>query len=249
MWYSMQYIQKRWPHLDTTAKRIAMTTYTAPGNLARIAKSLGMSIALEGFPKNLGPIRAKVKCGVRLYRSMNDILNRKVYNKKQSLKYADTLLAVIGALQKKGQERGFLDNFVLSSHFDHNRLVKPVYPIVKLTELLRQQGVLEADGNLVFRLGKETGRQSNDSMYMLGVFTSKTSTEPIGEGIIRMGDQFYLGFGASINLARHRACLDALRRILMVDKGHVDIRTLEPLSLDPKELSSKLSEFMGLPLT
>lgn len=117
---------------------------------------------------------------------MNDILNRKVHNKKQSLKYADTLLAVIGALQKKDQERGFLGDFVMSAQFDRNRLVKPVYPIVKLTELLRRQGVLEADGNLVFRLGKETGRQSNDSMYMLGVFTSKASTEPIGEGTARV---------------------------------------------------------------
>lgn len=182
MWYSMQYIQKRWPQLDTTAKRIAMTTYTAPGNLARIAKSLGMSIALEGLPKNLGPIRAKVKGGVRLYRSMNDVLNRKVHNKKLCLRYADTLLAIIGALQKRGEEQKFLDNFVLSAYFDVTRLVKPIYPIVKLTALLRQQGVLEIDGNLVFRLGKETGRQSNDSMYMLGVFTSKTATEPIGEG-------------------------------------------------------------------
>lgn len=42
--------------------------------------------------------------------------------------------------------------------------------------------------------------------------------------------------------------MDALRRILIVDKGHVDVRTLEPLSLKPKELSSKLREFVGLPL-
>lgn len=243
----MQYIQKRWPQLDINAKRTAMTTYTAPGNLARIAKSLGMSIALEGLPKNFGPIRAKVKGGVRLYRSMNDILNRKVHNKKICLRYADTLLATIGALQKRGEERNFLDNFVLSAHFDITRLVRPIYPIVRLTALLRQRGVLETDNNLVFRLGKETGRQSGDSMYMLGVFTSKTAAEPIGEGNCN-GIQFYLGFGASISLAKHRACMDALRKILVVDKGHVDIKGLEPLELDSKELSSKLSEFVRLPI-
>jgi hypothetical protein len=181
-WYCMQYIQKRWPQLDVMARRIAMTMYTAPGNLARLAKSLGMSITLDGLPKNLGPIRARVKGGVRMHRSMDDILNRKVHNKKECLKHANTLLAVIGALQRRGEERGFLDNFVLSAYFDGKKLVKPIYPIVNLTKLLRQQGGLERDGNVTFRLGKETGRQSGESMYMVGVFTSQEGREPIGEG-------------------------------------------------------------------
>jgi ABC-type enterochelin transport system ATPase subunit len=40
--------------------------------------------------------------------------------------------------------------------------------------------------------------------------------------------------------------MDALRRILMVDKGHVDVKSLELLELDSTELSSKLSEFVKL---
>lgn len=75
-----------------------------------------------------------------------------------------------------------------------NALLPPplqAYPIVELSTLNDRE-------ELTFKLHQESGRLSNNSMYIVGVYQG--------------GDCLGEGYGASIALAQQRACLDALRK-------------------------------------
>lgn len=114
----------------------------------------------------------------------------------------DCFKAILGLMASEGSPlklRNFLDSrYFNNSVFDAKDLVRPLYPIPELTEL---------HPNLVFRLHQESGRLSSQSMFIVGVYSDKSSKTCLAEG-----------HGASQALAQHRAATEALRKLYLVEK-------------------------------
>lgn len=178
-WYVMKYTRARWPNLDTNGRGIAITVFSHPKNLASVARSLGSKPVIEGFPDVfIKESKEKPHEAAKKVITDDDIKKRL----EDDVRHAQLMLALTGALCRMGVERSFIDSYLLGCHFDTNYLLYCLHPIVKLTMLLRRQGRLGEKSDLVFRIGRESGRATTDSMFMVGVFTSKKETIPLGEG-------------------------------------------------------------------
>lgn len=192
-----EYVRYRFPKLPRDSRQLAHSVYTCSKNLATVARGFGLEFALvkfEGLPhvhmsKLEDHIRPRTKKA-----SANQVLE-------------EILLALLGLIAKNDLQaaRQFIDTFIFSTVFDTKRLVKPRYPIVQLAQALQAQSN-QPTAQPVFRLLHESGRTSNSSMYVVGVFPSETDQQMLGEG-----------YGPSMNLAEQRAAIEALRAMYLVD--------------------------------
>lgn len=169
----------------------------------QVLLDLGIQYLQERFPK-LGTIASLPSLSRRLFAAPENL-------SKLSNQYGAPspthLLQLIGALgQSWGPERvlallqkTFAGNALLLEH-QQNSLLPPAlqaYPIAELSQIL---GILSTSpsAQLVFKLHQESGRLSNNSIYIVGVYHQE---QCLGEG-----------YGPSLAAAQQRACLDALRR-------------------------------------
>lgn len=183
-----EYVRYRFPKLPRDSRQLAHTVYTCSKNLAAVARGVGLEYALvkfRGVPHIHMPVMSP--------KTSNRVLG-------------ETLLALLGLIAKNDlpSARQFIDTFVFTTVFDTKCLVKPRYPIVQLAQALQAQGHPSAQP--VFRLLHESGRTSNSSMYVVGVYAGESDQQMLGEG-----------YGPSMNLAEHRAAVEALRAMYLVD--------------------------------
>lgn len=201
---TMRYIQARWPLLDVIGRRLAMEIYTGPTNLAYLGRQLGLVEAMD--PDSLFDSISKTAFRTQqAHRMHKPVADRAINSTRQQLKiqnlhrcaqktnheHGATLSALLGALvTSKPSERthmlawSFVNDVILGCVFDTRLLVKPLYPIRRLTEFLTEKGILDgrASEQLVFRLLRESGRLSHNSIYVVGVFASKESLI-LGQGL------------------------------------------------------------------
>lgn len=188
--YAMKYIERRWPKLDVDGRRVAMAVYSSPGNIAVVGRSLGLLFALDNelpLERSIAAMRAPKNYAKPI--SSLQILEKRIHNRKVNWKQTSTIFAIIGALQKKDAKfaGAFMNKFIFGSVFDTEHLVKPLYPIVKLTDLLRAESRLSTLQEPTFKLLRESGRRSNESMYVVGVFLFPTDNLPLAEGTDSLG--------------------------------------------------------------
>lgn len=181
----MKYIERRWPRLDVEGRRVAVTVYSSPGNIAVIGRSLGLLSALDNeLPLERSIAAMRVPKNYAKPVSSLHVLEKRIHNRKVGWKQASTIFAIIGALQKKNARLAgaFMNKFIFGGVFDTERLVRPLYPIAKLTNLLRAEGRLSALQEPTLKLLRESGRRSSESMYVVGVFLSPADSLPLAEG-------------------------------------------------------------------
>ncbi len=139
----------------------------------------------------------------------------KLSKDQSSTKATDRLLALVGLLEQQ-QGRPCANSWLQSRYFSNSLfastslLPAPIiaYPIPHLTSIHRiRSGDLAAE--LEFRLHQESGRCSNSSVYVVGVY---------GDG---GGEMLGEGAGPSIAMAQRRAALDALKRVYLKESGEI----------------------------
>lgn len=199
-YFVREYVQCRFPRLPKDSRTLAFSIYEADKNLAAIAKSIGLEYSLIRFQ---GIPRIKMLSLQEYLDLVRDTLKSKEPKRKPNQVLAETLLALIGVIAERdlAAARRFLDAYLFTCTFDTGRLVKPKYPIVQLSQALQAQGRDQP----AFRLLHESGRTSNSSMFVVTVHAGE-ETEVLGEG-----------YGPSMNLAEHRAAIEALRKMYLVD--------------------------------
>lgn len=195
-----EYVQCRFPRLPKASRDLATAVYGADKNLAVVGRSIGLEYSLirfQGIPHiQMLPMQEYLDL-------VRDATKRRDPKRKPAEVLAETLLALLGAIAERdlAAARRFLDAYLFTCAFDTGRLVKPKYPIVQLAQALQAQGRPEP----VFRLHHESGRTSNSSMFVVAVHAGE-EVEALAEG-----------YGPSMNLAEHRAAIEALRRMYLVD--------------------------------
>lgn len=208
-----EYVSGRFPRLPRDSRSLARTVYSCPQNLAVVARSIGLEFTLvdfEGLPHVQMPSVAQ------------QLAKAKATDISPTALLAETLLAVLGQIAK--QEHGmalarrFLDAYIFSTTFPTTRLVSPRFPILRLQQSLDAQSLPAPS----FRLLHESGRTSASSMFVVGVFSGE---EMLAEG-----------YGASINLAEHRAATEALRKLYLVEV-HDAPRPSDKLQDDPAAIA------------
>lgn len=269
----MRYIQLRWPKLDISGRRSAMEIYTNPINLAYLGRQLGLpealnpeflfqSISKEAFRAQEASLRPKsTSIPKKLVSTAREECIRHaeyLQTRTDNIKHAASLAALIGALSRSSQQREhenqecefspmyvawtFINRVILSCVFDTRQLVKPLYPIAAFTEHLRKHGELAPGEQVTFRMLRESGRASHNSMYQVGVFASPLGHSPIyGQGFLFLQS---LGAGVSVRLAQQRACVEALRKRLLEDRGHQRVPFENPL--ENLDLVTELSTFLEI---
>lgn len=198
-----EYVRYRFPKLPRDSRQLAHTIYTCSKNLAAVARGFGLEYALVKFEGLPHVHMSTLDQFIQEMRKKEPGLSLKTSN--QVLE--ETLLALLGLIAKNDlpSARQFIDTFIFSTVFDTKRLVKPRYPIVQLAQALHAQGH-HPSAQPVFRLLHESGRTSNSSMYVVGVYAGESEPQMLGEG-----------YGPSMNLAEHRAAVEALRAMYLVD--------------------------------
>jgi len=221
-YFTREYLTARFPRLHSNGLAIGMQTFTANGNLALLARFMGLEAALgkidgKKFKEETLGRCIKVPRWTRNSRRLPaPQIEAELESRRQEaiIRHADILKAILGAISVELgplQARKFLDCRHYTSAFSVERLCTPEYPIVDLTEFLRKLHKNDKI-DLEFRLLQESGRLSNQSMYFVGVFGPSMSTSNCLNVRI-LGE----GYGASIALAQHRAACTALRNYYLTE--------------------------------
>lgn len=200
-YFTREYLKARFPSLTDKFLQVGMKMFLAEKNLLQFAMFLGIDSAC-GIDSHLrekwirsNQSNTKKKHKKKLLVDESENLNETEIR----LDCFKALLGLIGTETGPLNLRKFLDSrYFNNSLFNPKDLVRPLYPIPDLTEIYP---------NLVFRLHQESGRLSNNSMFIVGVYADKFSQECLGEG-----------FGASQALAQHRAATEALRKLFLIEK-------------------------------
>jgi dsRNA-specific ribonuclease len=219
-YFTREYLKTRFPNLHAAGLELGLRAFTGPGNLALLARFLGIEAAVA--KDSAGEREEAVSRGrsIKTPRWARNSVRRDdaavaaavaaAEDGRRALvaKHADAFKALLGAMAVGfgPQEcRLFLDSRHFTSVFPVDRLCSPEYPVPELTEHLRRVH-RDASLELEFRLHQESGRLSNSAMFVVGVYG------PDMEGAVShkarlLGE----GFGASIALAQQRAATSALR--------------------------------------
>lgn len=225
-----EYIQNRFPKLPKDSQLLAKSIFLAPKNLILVARSFGLEYSLlefEGLPHAHFPTIGQTLAANRkkFFPYAKKLKEKSAETEvKVSQIMTETFMALLGTLAKHENNGGlaavrrFLDAHLFSATFETSRLVKPKYPILNLTEVMLSRGQLEP----TFRLLHESGRTSNSSMFVVGVFSGP---EMLAEG-----------YGPSLNVAEHRAATEALRKMFLIDVKDVQ-RPSDSLLTDPTSLT------------
>lgn len=127
------------------------------------------------------------------------------YEVLQSDAFASFAQAVVGALYTHcGREAAklFVTSHILSRQFDPTELFQFQLPTRELAMLCAREG-FEAP---VARLESETGRRSRTPVFVVGIYSGK---EKLGEGA-----------GSSLDIARRKACMAALKAWYLYSPGN-----------------------------
>lgn len=121
--------------------------------------------------------------------------------------------------------RQFLDQFLFSSTLNRQLLYRPRNPMLQLSRALNYLSLSSPD----YRLLHETGRQSDQSLYVVGVYS----------GVRKLAE----AHGPSIVLAQERAALEALRDLYLEDQPHAQ-RPSDMLGKEGVPILYDLAEMM-----
>ncbi|PSR90657.1 ribonuclease III domain-containing protein [Coniella lustricola] len=130
--------------------------------------------------------------------------------------YGDFVRAVVGAIYThSGREaaRSFIKAHILSRHLDLEKLFTFKVPLRELARLCAREEFEKP----VARLLSETGRQSRTPVFVVGIFSGN---DKLGEGI-----------AASLDHARKKACMNALKAWYLYSPGE-DVRVPSDMMAD-----------------
>lgn len=214
------YIRARWPKLPNDGMELAFKIYTSPGNICTIAKSVGMDYAViefGGIPSITRPtLQAYISKGNKISENPDESIepHARGENKERapgldampspSEVYSKIFRAILAMIfEKQGVlvTRSFLDRFLFSATFNTDLLIRPQNPMLRLVHVLRRMKMSGVD----YRLLHESGRLSNDSIYVVGVYS----------GLDKLAE----ANGPSLLVAQERAAVEALRKIYLVESS------------------------------
>ncbi|KAK1237802.1 hypothetical protein MKX07_003638 [Trichoderma sp. CBMAI-0711] len=127
------------------------------------------------------------------------------YNTLQSEAFGSVVQAVIGAIYThcgRDEAKAFVKSHILSRELDPSRLFQFKLPTRELAMLCAREGFEPP----VARLESETGRLSRTPVYVVGIYSGK---EKLGEGT-----------GASLDVARRKACMTSLKAWYLYSPGN-----------------------------
>lgn len=204
--FTREFVESKWRHASPKLQGRLADLYNGQVGLSGMGKQHGLEqcihnllgIQMEPLPSSLADLGTTIRHLVfpreRLYLKFPD-----EQQKNQLISWSMT--SVVGAMLKTTcpqQVRQFLDCRLFSAVCRTKDLFESEHPMMELVETLREA---DEEANVHFKLLAESGRLSNDSMYLVGVYDNKMD--------IKLGE----GHGQSILVAQKRACMDALRRI------------------------------------
>lgn len=176
------HVKEQWPKLPVEGRHLASQIYSDDGNLRNVAAALGIPHAI--LPYQGPPYMHQVP------------IERLLQGKLKSYKvYADIFKAILGTLPAE-EAKAFVQKTLFQATFDTDKLVNPRQPVLILSRLLAEEG--QGEQPMTFRLHHESGRCSNDAIFVVGVYG--------GKELLAEAD------GPSIHVAQHRAALSALRK-------------------------------------
>ena len=214
------YLRSKFPRLPVTGRGLSARLFGAEVNLRQLSRFLGMDGLVSGDnerdSKGDSNVLGNGKRNSNVLGNSNSKgsdagslqTNNAQRHPLESQPLA-TLLALIGLMNEKlgrdATDSWLTDRYFSSSLFSPTSLLPTqvlTYPIPHLATHLRLRSS-NPHASPEFRLHQESGRCSNDSMFVVGVYA------PEAKGL--MGE----GSGASIALAQRRAAVEALKRIYL----------------------------------
>jgi dsRNA-specific ribonuclease len=205
------YLYRRFPKLEEFRDKQALNEklFGAESNLRQLSKMIG----LEAFDKVMSRVSSSGKY-TKTIKTTTTNTTTNITNTTTNITATSKLLALIGLMEQKlGKQSTTL--WLTKHYFSQSLLLTTptaallphallAYPIPHLTAYLRLKRA-QPGAELVFRLHQESGRCSNSSMFIVGVY----------DGSLVDGDMLGEGAGPSVSMAQRRASLDALERIYL----------------------------------
>lgn len=197
--FAKDYVTARFARLPRDSKELAVKVYTTNKNLAAVAKSVGIEYAIIEFTG----IPCKMMSSLEEYlNKMRDERDSKVADIRPTAIYSEIFQSLIGiCFTQKGalETRKLLDALLFSGTFNKNLLCRPKNPMLKLARAMENFKRNEPD----YRLLHETGRLSDTSIYVVGVYS----------GLDKLAE----AHGPSMLVAQERAAIEALGKLFIVD--------------------------------
>lgn len=170
------YVRARFARLPSDSLELAVSIYKTPHNVAAVGRGVGLDYAIcqfTGIPNNkMSTLPAPASADTESGATPASVPVR------SSEVYCRIFEALVGAVfSEKGPwaTRHFLDGLLFSAQFNTSLLCRPRNPMVKLARVLIEGGRSEPD----YRLLHESGRLSNNSIFVVGVYSG---VEKLAEG-------------------------------------------------------------------
>ncbi len=156
-------------------------------------------------------------------------------NDRTNAIYASIFKALLGAAFRDGagarHVRLLLDRHVFSAALPVDLLVRPHDPMAALARALRIRDERTAPLGVEYRLLHESGRLSNDSIYVVGVYVRRRAPD----GTDAAAEKLAEASGPSLFVAKERAAMEALKRMLLREVPNAP-RASDALLADPSPL-------------
>lgn len=237
-YHVLEYLVCKYPRLPMAILYEALRAYAGQTSLHQIARRWGVEAAAapgeevdagllqwkpEAVPETMtrwGYIRAEaegrsfnrrgISSRVVLDDDFGDIVEQpkdgeENYNHFQDVAYSSFVQAVVGSIYThcgRDAARDFVKSHILSRQVAIDRMFEFKLPTRELAMLCAREGFQAP----IARLESETGRLSRTPVYIVGIYSG---TEKLGEGA-----------GASLNIARWKASMAALKAWYLYSPGN-----------------------------
>lgn len=192
--YVGQYLHTKYPTLPVSTIRDAQEAYCGIGALGRLGTELGVNRVMRWKPAMPLAIGGEERAPGKKGNSKWARGETKVTGK--------AVMSIIGALyhdQGPTKARAFVEDHILSRKVDVPGLLVLAEPKRLLTALMKRKEMERP----ISRLISETGRLSNNPVYLVGVYS--------GEKLLGTG------YGSSMAMAEHRAAKEVITKYYMTE--------------------------------
>lgn len=239
-YHTLEYIMCRWPRLPLSIVYSALSAFAGPESLAHVAKRWGVEeAAAPGKEVDAGLLQWSTRstqlvdskwAHVRAEASRNQIYRRGMSSRVvlddafgeesgrslefateeerypffQEAAYSSLVQAIVGAIYAHcGREpaKAFVTSHILTRQLDLSSLFQFKMPTKELAMLCAREGFEPP----IARLESETGRHSRTPVFIVGIYSGK---DKLGEGA-----------GASLDFARRKASMNALKAWYLYSPG------------------------------
>lgn len=229
--FSREFVAAKWPNASHNLQVKLSKLYGGSLGVVGLGRQHGLEkcitnilgINMEPIPLTIPDLNISIRHLV-FPRERHNLKNTSEEQKNEYMSW--TMTAVIGAMMQNSSGhfvRDFLDNRLFSAVCRVKDVLESEHPVIELEKMLKKD---DQKRQLKFKLLGESGRLSNDSMYVIGVYESKDD--------VKLGE----GFGQSILVAQKRSCLDALRKIYLQEQHPLIRRSDQFTSADYERILS-----------